>query len=567
MQRSSSCGSSQRGRINDIVHVPIESLTGEITSLIAKAKEGSVGAFKFKLEYLEKNIVTKYNDGTGDDSRLRAAAYDSFAQGEQTCADVNNSKLCSHVTYGPILERARRIVSSLIGSFSYEKVLVNARHGSGATAIRPRHFGNAIYKYMDRPMKYWSRTRRKEIQSPSNLACTPLALKYWLALLESTPMLKEAYADNNVSLVRGNKLDFVPKNNRTHRTIAKEPCVNMFLQLGVGEYLASRLSLFGNSKYDQTRNQELARLGSVYGHMATIDLERASDSLSWNLVHKLLPADWFEYLDSIRSHYYLCPITNSYKEYNKFSTMGNGFTFELQTIIFYALALASSEVSLRDDRSYFSTYGDDIIVPSCEAASVIEVLQFCGFSTNTEKTFITGPFRESCGKHYYHGRDVTPFYIRKPIDSIVRLIWLLNSIRKWSYDEEMGVCTPVLESLWFSLYRQFRTILKKVRGGHDLDSTSMLVSPGTPYYQVTVSTRRIAICDKAAYVCKMAQGLQLKSPPLRLVDSSTGRIIGDFELYHYLIHPEQSNTSQFRLTKLHDHERLPFPKFVTELGK
>jgi hypothetical protein len=567
MQRSKH-GRSRNVIANDIVQVPIDDLSNQISTSLNSSISGSSGYFKFKLEYLRDNFLSKFNDGTGDDSYLRSAAYDSFVQGEQTCADINSRGLSSP-QYAGTIEAARRITSSILGPFSYAKVLKGCKHGSGATAFRSRAFGNAVYKYYKpaEPFSYYSRKRRRSLSAPKYLTCTPLALRYWDAFLKAFPMMQEVYGDNNVHLKRGNTLDFVPKNNRTHRTIAKECDVNMFLQLGVGEYFASRLTLLGNSKYDQSRNQELARQGSMYGHLATLDLSRASDSLSWKLVEKLLPNDWFRYLDDIRSHYYLDPFNNEWKEYSKFSTMGNGFTFELQTILFYALSLASSHVGLKDDRQYFSTYGDDIICPTSCARAVSETLIYVGFELNADKSFITGPFRESCGKHYYHGRDVTPFYIRKPIDSIERLIWLLNAIRRWSFEPSMGICNPVLEDLYFNISRCYRIILKHLGGGSDLMSNSQVVNPRTPSHTLARKVSKIAICDSAAYVCKMSQGLELKLPPLTTFVDVNGKVLRDFELYHYLIHPEGSTIPEFKLLKLRfAQERLPIPMFLTELG-
>lgn len=93
----------------------------------------------------------------------------------------------------------------------------------------------------------------------------------------------------------------------------------------------------------------------------------------------------------------------------KFSSMGNGFTFELETLIFWALV-----ESLRDLRSQtggrVSVYGDDIVCPSDIATDLIELLDFCGFEVNTKKSHWAGLFRESCGEHFFRGKNVTPIY-------------------------------------------------------------------------------------------------------------------------------------------------------------
>jgi hypothetical protein len=57
-------------------------------------------------------------------------------------------------------------------------------------------------------------------------------------------------------------------------------------------------------------------------------------------------------------------------------------------------------------------YGDDIIVPTHEAATVCDYLHKYNCKVNVHKSFWTGKFRESCGTDAYDGRVVTPTYVR-----------------------------------------------------------------------------------------------------------------------------------------------------------
>jgi hypothetical protein len=52
-------------------------------------------------------------------------------------------------------------------------------------------------------------------------------------------------------------------------------------------------------------------------------------------------------------------------------------------------------------------YGDDIIVPQHAAHFCSDLLTRLGFVVNLDKSFIRGFYRESCGKHYINGFDVT----------------------------------------------------------------------------------------------------------------------------------------------------------------
>jgi hypothetical protein len=200
------------------------------------------------------------------------------------------------------------------------------------------------------------------------------------------------------------KLATVPKNAKTDRCIMVEPIINTFLQKGVGRWIRNRLlRKAGVDLRDQSRNQMLAREGSITGDLATLDLSSASDTISRELVASLLPYPWWVLLEDLRTDVILHE--GEKHVLAKFSSMGNGFTFELESLIFYAIARTACETGI------VSVYGDDIIVPSCYALDVIERLEMCGFSINTEKSFFQGPFRESCGGDFFEGFDIRPVYV------------------------------------------------------------------------------------------------------------------------------------------------------------
>jgi len=228
----------------------------------------------------------------------------------------------------------------------------------------------------------------------------------------------------------------------------------MFFQKGIGGMIRRRLRLKGVDLDDgQPVNQELARQGSETGCLATIDLSSASDTISHDLVEFLLPDDWYIAMSTVRST--VCDIPNGDRVFlQKFSSMGNGYTFELESLIFYALVKAVFPNG-RPGRDV-AVFGDDIILPSTEAGRLIELLGSIGFSTNKEKSFISGPFRESCGKHYFRGRDVTPFYLKKEIASYHDILWLINSIRRFAH-RYLGIgygCDGCLFPTWLSLTKR-----------------------------------------------------------------------------------------------------------------
>jgi len=233
--------------------------------------------------------------------------------------------------------------------------------------------------------------------------------------------------EKDLDLVPGNRVAFVPKTAVTHRTIAIEPLLNVYAQLGLGKMIRRRLlRKVGLDLNDQTPNQELARKGSIDGTLATIDLSNASDTVARELVRFMVPPKWFHAMDTTR-----CKVgflDGKWLRYEKFSSMGNGFTFELETLIFLGIALACVRHLDLDD-SYVRVYGDDIIVPVGAYDLLEKTLTFCGFSVNSAKSFKDGVFRESCGKDYYDGYDVRPFLQKENLYEIQDLFRLANGIR------------------------------------------------------------------------------------------------------------------------------------------
>ena len=221
-------------------------------------------------------------------------------------------------------------------------------------------------------------------------------------------------------VVEGNRLSFVPKNDDISRSICTEPTLNMFYQLGFGAILTSRLhKLWGvNLTIQQFKNRELARKGSWDGSFATIDLSSASDSISLSMLEQCLPRDFLSWLVKLRCPQSELPNGESVK-LNMVSTMGNGYTFPLQTILFTAVVLSAMEMDglapvfphgLAEGN--FGVNGDDIVIPTRIYGKVTRLLKILGFNLNTDKTYAVGPFRESCGGDYFEGRNLRGVYIK-----------------------------------------------------------------------------------------------------------------------------------------------------------
>jgi hypothetical protein len=206
------------------------------------------------------------------------------------------------------------------------------------------------------------------------------------------------------------RVEFVPKNAKIDRAICTEPTLNGMFQLGVGEILADHLRTVGIDISDQSANQRAACEGSITGALATLDLSSASDTVSLALIQHLFPEDWFELFCRLRSADAM--VDGKPVRLQKISSMGNGFTFPLETMVFWAIAQGVVEIYAPESLGKTLVYGDDIVVATDAAVPLMSVLRDLGFMPNFEKSFWEGPKRESCGKDYVLGTDIRPVFVK-----------------------------------------------------------------------------------------------------------------------------------------------------------
>jgi len=213
----------------------------------------------------------------------------------------------------------------------------------------------------------------------------------------------------------------VPKTQTTPRLIAEEPTVMQYIQQAILQPLVREIELDSISRSftafaDQTPNQVLARVGSLDGSLATLDLSEASDRVANWLVEELF-GDYPNFLEGIQAcRSTRCQLpSGEVIPLQKFASMGSALTFPVEAMVFTAVAilgclgLSTSPTMPLIKRLVGSVrvYGDDIIVPANKAVAVTEMLETFGFLVNRRKSFWTGPFRESCGKEYFNGSDVS----------------------------------------------------------------------------------------------------------------------------------------------------------------
>ncbi len=389
---------------------------------VLSASDGSITDVIYSRQILalfQKSQFLEFSPGW---DRGRMAA-ERFIEAERMCRDTNRRLRSSYSDpsivgsdVSSVLYIAQQKISSILGRLPGLGDLPFSFGPGANTNVKGSHSSPRL--------KLGAR-----LECSSNMSPTVHEFLYetpeWAAL-HDLKVSKDTYIVD-VDVVPG-KVMFVPKNAKTDRSICVEPLLNSFFQKGVGVYIRDRLALVNVDLRDQTRNQKMACFGSTHGTLATVDLSMASDCIARELVWNLLPYGWAEFLDKLRTgtvrlpkavdqemiaDYGMIGIIEPDKPYTleKFSSMGNGYTFELETLIFYGIAFACVKHLDRDaDVNQVSVYGDDIIIPVSAFELLKRVLSFCGFTFNESKSFSTTGFRESCGADYLFGFDIRPFY-------------------------------------------------------------------------------------------------------------------------------------------------------------
>lgn len=372
-----------------------------------------VDPVSFFKDYQSVKLMSKYPAmDTGIDTR--AAALEKFYWAELCCLNTNTRFRSreSGCLFGnrveSVLSNASRKISRILGRVpSLEEMEFSFGPGA-AYGVRGE---TSVFNKVS-----------------SALECTYVLTDKLQEFLEEFPgWLPEGI--HEVKLIPGSQLTFVPKDATTDRPICIEPLLNGLYQKGLGTWIRRRLKTFGISLDDQGVNQKLASKAQEL-LLSTVDMKSASDTIAYRLVLDLLPFDWFQELNVAR-----CPSYNldgAWRTFQKFSSMGNAYTFELETLIFYALACACcEEIGVEFETGVtLSVYGDDVIIPRDAFDLFSEVCEVCGFTVNQSKSFREGAFFESCGHDYFNGCFVRPFIIKKKLNKLLPSFYATNTIKR-----------------------------------------------------------------------------------------------------------------------------------------
>lgn len=379
----------------------------------------------FALDHACTSLLSKYqNFDLGIDRT--DVAFQKWKASEVRCASLNSlmrkrwggkDTSCFFPSQvEQVLSLARSKIASILGSVDYEYIRSQCHFGPGSDLDTKGDNTTTYHKFA------------------TNGAISPGCIPLYDDIFSNDDAdIRGEYA-HHARLCDTSRLSFVSKNAKTDRAICIEPRWNIYLQLGIGALITKRLRRIGIDISKQTNNQ-LAAMRAYADCLATIDLSSASDSISTNLVIDLLAEcdeGWLDLLLGSRCHY--TSYDGQRYRLEKISSMGNGYTFPLETLIFYVIAHSAMIVS--GDRSRVSrdlwVYGDDIIVPQTSAPLVLEALEHFGFSPNRKKTFTQGYFYESCGKDFYQGENCRPFFIKKSVVTVADAYVLSNQLAAFS---------------------------------------------------------------------------------------------------------------------------------------
>lgn len=378
--------------------------------------------YKYDLPYDTETELTVLSEFERTDDELRAYNRADRCSSERRCKDctVTDKEVWGQVQVErqgakpldtcSIIERARQLLRELFCNFDPGEIVPT--HGPGSLSTKE-----------EGPGKYrWSRV------SPRIAERWPLDAYFYATL---------AHVCDNVEELKSLELSehpakvvLVPKDSRGPRLISEESLDSMWIQQGLRRAIYRLVETHPLTRdnvhfTNQRPNQLGALLGSLrtyyhtpedptkkfvgynltVGRYATLDLKEASDRVSIGLVRALFPEHILEALMACRSLTTVLP-NGKVITLNKFAPMGSALCFPTLALTIWAILTAGLPDA--EARESLLVYGDDVIVPTAQAANAIKLLEAVGLMVNKTKSCTTGFFRESCGVDAYLGVDITP---------------------------------------------------------------------------------------------------------------------------------------------------------------
>lgn len=363
---------------------------------------GNVSIARFKRYKQMEALLKKYRfaqDAFSDEELEKVTLSKYFTEQERLSKPIHQNQFSLVV-----FQRARAIARSILGEFTPEDAVVRCKFGKKSS------IGCSLnLAYID-----------EKLSSASAFTGSSQCSKWFFRdVLPDDEILKELVSKigikPNDSRLEHDSLNLinVPKTWKVLRTITPLTLLSLFYSNGVGSIVTERLQTAGlDIRRLQNRHRHLVKGFSKSKTHATADLSAASDSLTKELLNRVLPRKWYSVIKPVMTHQVCFKQEGvSHAAYtSSVLPMGNGLTFPVETLIFYCLIRALGD--LTGVKGIYSVYGDDLIYPSKLHPYVVRFFPYAGLVLNLDKTFVKYPFRESCGADFYRGADVRPFYLQ-----------------------------------------------------------------------------------------------------------------------------------------------------------
>lgn len=352
-----------------------------------------------KLRYLRQLLLFCYKALVTHDNKTTEKAFRGFLE---TNSEVGKFGASLARSSPALLNLTRQHVQSVL--YGFKKKGIVPSHGPGAVTNSKERWSNcystieSVYPFSD-----------------------------WFCLQNRLHQEQWDDADHSQEILA--KVIAVPKDSRGPRLICVHPAEAIWIQQGVRRELERCISRTRTSKGpwphghiffdDQSVNGRIALLSSKSRRYATIDMKEASDRISEPLV-QILFGDMYKYFGCCRAQKFVIPINPSNRikgDIHSYAPMGNATTFPVQSLIFWAICVASMQYHGFHQPGAAFVFGDDIIFPSECAEFVINDLESFGLLVNRTKSFWRGAFRESCGVDAFNGINVTPVRWKTTIDA------------------------------------------------------------------------------------------------------------------------------------------------------
>jgi len=373
------------------------------------------------------------------DTRVPLFGRDESHCRKEECKAYSAPGICRNTgskEHDKLVKDARALLSKAFAFF--DPLDIYPRHGPGAVSTRERLW--AKYRWTNVP----ERLRRTY----------PLDAYFYASVGHVCDQYKafNSLGDQELSA----RVCLVPKDSRGPRLISCEPLAFQWIQQGLGRAMVKHLELNPLTRFnihftDQQPNQFGALLGSQKGLYATLDLNEASDRVTVGLVRLLFPEPLLSALLDSRSLSTELP-SGEIKPLNKYAPMGSALCFPVLACVVWAILTAGAPDA--DTRERILVYGDDVVVPTAQAANAIMQLESFGLKVNRDKSCTSGFFRESCGCDAYKGVNVTPVRFRtvwqssRCPDSYVSWIAYANSLKLRGYNETYDYIVKELTLLY-----------------------------------------------------------------------------------------------------------------------